>query len=323
MGWRRWLGIFAAALVYAGILYALRPNEGSDIAYSLLYLALFLAPAALIFTLRRRVIHLVKTGELGIIERAGRFRGIVQPGLVLLCPFLETLRVLPTSEQAHLCSEDNVLTLDGVPIGVKMLVRYRLQAATQEAAYRAAYEVFDWQDAVRSQAVAVLHQQIGQRSVDDALKTWTGLGEPIREALWPMAGAWGVTILGVDLHSITIPESLKAALEDAQKAEIEAKAVEYRAGGDAERIRQIAGVLSEGGLDAVMTERYIQALERMSVNPSSHIILPIDLITTLRGLAPGNSKVTSTGSDPQEDPDNRDSSSGPQSAAPKTNPEVA
>lgn len=285
MSWTRRLCIVAALIAYAALLYALWPGEADGTAYRLLYAVLLVVPVVLFLILRRRIIRVVRTGELGIIERTGRFLEVAQPGLILLCPLLETLRVLPTSEQAHLCTEQNVVTADGVPIGAKMLVRYRLEAATRDAAYAATYAVSDWQSVVRSQAVAALHQQVGKQSVDDMLKNWTALGEPIRQSLASAAATWGVEVVGVDLHGISIPESLRVALEDEQKAEIEAKAAEYRAGGQVERIRQVLQVLEKAGLDAVLTERYIQALETMSTNPSSHIILPVDVMHGLRGLA--------------------------------------
>jgi len=82
-------------------------------------------------------------------------------------------------------------------------------------------------------------------------------------------------------------ESLQAALEDSLKSALEAMATQNQAAGEAERIRQIGSGLQEcEAPEAALTARYIQAVEQMSINPSSHIVVPTEIISGLQALSP-------------------------------------
>nr|MBC7245975.1 SPFH domain-containing protein [Chloroflexota bacterium] len=292
MDLRRWLAITLILLISIFILYLLRPTPTSDFWYWSTYILIPSLVAALIVILRRHIFYTVRTGEVGIVERGGKFCGIASPGLVVTLPFLENIRTFPTTEQHCECDEKDVLTRDGVAIGINMLVRYQLQEPVEEAVYRIAYRLPDWEMAVAKQAIAALHQQIGTMTSDEVMQGWTYLGERIRDILQPTMQNWGIDIVAVQLFNMRIPEHLRRALEDSRQAEIEARTVEYRAGGEAERLRQIAESLKNcDWLDGVLTERYIEALEKMSVNPASHILLPIEILHTLKALGAGSTSL--------------------------------
>jgi regulator of protease activity HflC (stomatin/prohibitin superfamily) len=285
MSLRRWLGVIAVGLILVLTLGTSRPTGTSDLMYRLLWLAMLLGVVGMVAAVRHQIIHSVRTGQVGIIERAGRFYDTAGPGPVLVLPFVESLRTLELTEQSHLVHETRVLTAEGIPIGIKMLIRYRLRGPDRESVRLAAYEVSDWQEAVNKEAVATLHQSIGRTTIDQVLRTWSTFGHQIQATLQATADHWGVAIRAIHLFDVHMPDSIREALEDERKAEIEVRATEYRAAGEVERIRQISEVLGEaGGLDAVLTERYIQAMERMSANPSSHIVLPADFLRALRQL---------------------------------------
>lgn len=281
----RWFSAAVVLIIGILILYWLRPTATSDFWYRVTYVLIPASLVAVVVALRRYTLHTVRTGEIAIVERAGRFCSVATPGLVLLIPFLESIRVFPTTEKCYECDEKDLLTRDGVAISINMAVHYQLQEPVSETVFQIAYTLPAWESAVRKQAIIALHQQIGSMTSDEVMQTWPDLGEKIKNNLQILVRDWGIHIGAVQLFNLRIPEDLRRALEDSRQAEIEAKTVEYRAGGEAERLRQIAESLKNcGWLDGVLTERYIEALERMSTNPASHIVLPVEILRVLKAL---------------------------------------
>lgn len=306
MSFRRWLGVVVVGLILVLSLYVLRPTSADRLSYRLSWAAALVVTAVVLIAVRRSVVRTVNSGQVGVIERLGRFVDLARPGPVILLPFVETLRTLELSEQTHLCDEARVLTAEGIPIGMKMLVRFKLQRPDRGSVQKAAYDAPNWQDLVRKHAVTALHQRIGSLSVNDVLKMWIGLGKQIQDSLQHIAQGWGVSILSLELFDIQMPGRVGTALQDQRKAAIEVRSSDFRAAAEAGRIRRLSECLRQCGLpdavllDALQTERYIQALEGMSADPSTRIVVPIDFVRLLErvGTAAPTPAIGSGGQPP-------------------------
>ncbi|MBC7260979.1 MAG: SPFH domain-containing protein, partial [Chloroflexi bacterium] len=196
------------------LLYCLRPTATSDFWYRVTYIVIPVSIVAVIVGLRHYIFHTVRTNEIGIIERAGRFYSVATPGLVLLIPFLESVRIFPTTEQRYECDERDLLTRDGVAISVNMAIHYQLQEPVSETVFQIAYRLPAWEMAVHKQAIVALHQQIGSMTSDEVMQTWPYLGEKIKDNLQITTQDWGVHIAAIQLFNLRIPENLRRALED-------------------------------------------------------------------------------------------------------------
>lgn len=288
MNWRRWTMAVAVTLLVVVVTMKVGqhyfPRGLFSAAVSLVTIIICMLLA---IVLHKRIVHIVRMDEVAAIEFMGRFLDVSTTSIPVV-PILETVYTLPLSEQFYQSELQTVLTRDGVETSMQLTVRYQLQTngrSLKETVYRALYLVADWQLAVRGLVIAILHQQVGRMSVNEVLQTWTNLGAKVRATAQPIAEGWGVQIKGVSISNVHIPEGLRAALEDRQKADAEALTMEARAAGEAERIRLISEGISEcGSLGGVLTERYIQALESMSANPSTRIVLPMELVHMLSSL---------------------------------------
>jgi len=287
---RRWVILFLVAMALLSLIVARGPTRESDPAYWIVSLALIALPLILIFALRVRVFQAVKAGEIGVVERFHQLYDVAPPGLLPLLPFAEVARIIPTTEQIKQYPVAAVLTNDGVSIAFDLLVCYRVKRPTDTPVLRAIaekvlYDVSDWHEAIKATAIGCLHQTVGAMPMTRVLGEWTTIGDSIKTTLQPSADDWGVDIRRVALMNPKISATLEAALEDPHKAQAEAIATEYRAGGEAQRLRLLSNGLQDSSLpNEVLTERYIQALERLSGSPSTHIVLPIELVRGLREL---------------------------------------
>jgi len=307
---RRWVILL---LVVLGLIVTVGPTPQSDLAYWVTSVTLILLPFVLIFALRLRVFQAVNTGEMAVVERFHKFHDIAPPGLFPLLPFAEAARIIPISEQVKQYNVPAVLASDGVSIGFDLLVTYRVKRPSdtltlRQIAEKVLYDVSDWHEAIKAAAISCLHETVGSMPIRKVLGEWTTLGDGIKAALQTAADEWGVDIRSVALMNPRISPGLAAALEDPHKAAAEAKAAEYRAGGEAERIRQLSIGLQESNLpNEVLTERYIQALERISDTQSTHIVLPIEIVRGLRevmqrNLAPATQQEDAGASKPPDSP---------------------
>src|SRR5262245_61530131 len=69
-------------------------------------------------------VRVVRPFERGIVERAGRYRTTVDPGLHMLIPLVDTVRMVDTREQVLGVAAKDVMTKDHVATAVDATVFY-------------------------------------------------------------------------------------------------------------------------------------------------------------------------------------------------------
>jgi len=180
----------------------------------------------------------IRQAEKGIVERFGRYKETLDPGLRFLVPFVDSLRARIDMRETVLDIEPQaVITKDNVGITVDAVVYYYV---TDAKAVR--YEVANFYVAVSKLAQTNLRNLVGDMSLDETLGSRERINSSLRTTLDEATDKWGVKVTRVEVKEILPPNDITVAMSKQMKAEREKRATIL----DAEAYRQKKILEAEG-----------------------------------------------------------------------------
>ncbi len=195
------------------------------------YVGIIIAVLALVALWRAMVI--VRQYERGLVERLGRYKETLQPGLKLLFPFIDRLAVrVDMRERVIDIDPQPVITKDNVAVTVDAVI-YSYVADAKAVTY----EVQNFNIAVSKLAQTNIRNVIGEMSLDETLTSRERINAALRETLDEATDKWGVKVTRVEVKEIEPPRDIADAMSKQMKAEREKRAVILEA--EAYRDKQI------------------------------------------------------------------------------------
>jgi len=221
-------------------------------------------------------VRIVRPYQRGLVERLGKYKETTDPGLRLIFPLVDTMRLVDMREQVVDVPPQEVITKDNVAVTVDAVVYYEPTDPK-----RLLYNIHNFIMAVTKLAQTNLRNVVGEMSLDDALTSRDTVNAALREILDDATDKWGVRVVRVEIQKIDPPPDVMNAMHEQMKAERTRRAVVTEAEGaresavtraegektaailQAEGVRQRAILEAQGQADAVKTradaERYRQA----------------------------------------------------------------
>ena len=148
-------------------------------------------------------VRIVRPFERGVVERLGRFRTTVGPGLRTMRPLLDCMHMIDMREQVLVLTSARVMTKDCVAVDVDTAVFY---APVQPEVLL--YRVADFRQALLTLAHAGVRTAIGELPVDEALTARTDIGMGLRTTLDDASRTWGVEVHRVEIQRVEVPADL-------------------------------------------------------------------------------------------------------------------
>jgi regulator of protease activity HflC (stomatin/prohibitin superfamily) len=183
-------------------------------------------------------VTIIHQAEKGIVERFGRYKETLDPGLRFLVPFVDSLRARIDMRETVLDIEPQaVITKDNVGITVDAVVYYYV---TDAKAVR--YEVANFYVAISKLAQTNLRNLVGDMSLDETLGSRERINSSLRTTLDEATDKWGVKVTRVEVKEILPPNDITVAMSKQMKAEREKRATIL----DAEAYRQKKILEAEG-----------------------------------------------------------------------------
>lgn len=171
-------------------------------------------------------VKIVQQHERGVVERFGRFKEEVNPGLKVILPFIEALRRVDMREQVIDVPPQEVITEDNVTVSVDAVVYYEATDAR-----RLLYQVANFVLAVTKLAQTNLRNVIGEMSLDEAFTSRERVNSSLRQILDDATDKWGVRVVRVEIQRIDPPADVMNAMHEQMKAERTRRAVVLEADG--------------------------------------------------------------------------------------------
>ncbi len=178
-------------------------------------------------------ITVVHQAEKVIIERFGRYKETLDPGLKFIVPFIDNISARIDMRETVLdIAPQPVITKDNVTVTVDAVVYYYV---TDARAVR--YEVANFNVAVSKLAQTSLRNLVGDMQLDETLSSRERINAGLREILDEATDKWGVKVTRVEVKEIEPPRDIADAMSKQMKAEREKRAVVLAA--EAYRDKQI------------------------------------------------------------------------------------
>jgi len=185
-----------------------------------------------------RTLRIVPQARAGIVERLGRYSRTLEPGLHVLVPFVDRMRVrLDLREQVVSFPPQPVITEDNLVVNIDTVIYFQVTDARA-----ATYEIADYIRGIEQLAVTTLRNVIGGIDLEDTLTGRDEINSQLRGVLDEATGKWGIRVNRVELKAIEPPSSIKEAMEKQMRAERDRRAAILTAEG----VKQAQILTAEG-----------------------------------------------------------------------------
>jgi regulator of protease activity HflC (stomatin/prohibitin superfamily) len=257
-------------------------------------------------------VRIVPQGEEWIVERLGKYRKTLTPGLHIIIPYIDAVKYTVTTKDLILdIEQQEVITRDNAVIIANAVAFVKVTDPVG-----AVYGVTDFRLAVRNLVKTTLRSIIGNMDLDESLSSRDQIKAKLKGSIADQAIDWGVTIKSVEIQDIKPSASMQIAMEQQAAAERERKAMVTKAEGEkqsmileaqgkleaaklqadaqvrlaessAQAIQQVTAAIADKELAAMflLGEKYLHSLQAIGASGnSSYVLVPADLQETLRGL---------------------------------------
>jgi regulator of protease activity HflC (stomatin/prohibitin superfamily) len=263
--------------------------------------AVFLAIAVFLILCIFLGVRIVPQSEKHVVERFGRLRAVLGPGINFVVPFLDTVahkisvleRQLPTASQ-------DAITADNVLVKVETSVFYRITEPEKTV-----YRIRDIDGAIATTVAGIVRSEIGKLELDQVQSNRSQLIERVREQVTAMVDDWGVEVTRAEILDVNLDEQTRAAMlqqlnaERARRAQVmeaegkkrsvelaadadlyaaeqEAKARRVLADAEAYATGVIAGAIAANGLEAAQYQvalKQVEALTKVGSGAGKQMII--------------------------------------------------
>ncbi len=201
-----------------------------------LIISLGFAAAVVIAVLKSAVI--VPQRSNFIIERLGKYSRTLDSGFHILIPFIDKVayRQLLKEEVIDVPRQECV-TKDNIQVGVNGVLYLQVIDA-----HKASYGIQDYRYAAAQLAQTTMRSVIGQIDLDKTFEERAKINEEVVQVVDEAATPWGIKVLRYEISDISLPASIKDALEQQMRAERERRAAIAKSEGE----RQAMINVSEG-----------------------------------------------------------------------------
>ena len=263
-----------------------------------------------------KTVRIVPQARARNVERLGRYRKTLEPGMNIIIPFIDRVKpLIDLREQVVSFLGQPVITEDNLVVRIDTVLFFQV---TDPRA--ADYEIVNYIQAIEQLTATMLRSVIGSMDLEVTLTSRDKINTMLRGVLDDASGKWGIRVTRVEIKAIDPPKSVIDAMEKQMRAEREKRAAILTAEGvrqsqiltaegdrqgtilRAQGDKQSAILRSEGQAQAISTVfqsihdsdpdpkllayQYIQALPQIAQGAGSSVwVIPSEVTSALRNLS--------------------------------------
>lgn len=173
------------------------------------------ALAVLIIVTILKAVRIVPQSMKFVVERFGRLRTVLGPGINFTVPFLDRVahkvsvleRQLPTAHQ-------DAITTDNVLVKVETSVFYRVTEPEKTV-----YRIKDVDAAIATTVAGIVRSEIGKMELDQVQSNRNQLTANIREHVKAMVDEWGIEVTRAEILDVALDDATRHAMLQQLNAE--------------------------------------------------------------------------------------------------------
>src|SRR5712691_1355149 len=243
-----------------------------------------------------KTVQIVPQARARNVERLGRYRKTLEPGMNFVLPVIDRVKpLIDLREQVVSFLGAPVITEDNLVVLIDTVLFFQV---TDPRA--ADYEIVDYIQAIEQLTATMLRSVIGSMDLEQSLTSRDKINTLLRGVLDDASGKWGIRVTRVEIRSIDPSQTIKDAMEKQLRAEREKRAAILHAEGlqqsqiltaegdkrgailRAEGQKQSAILRAEGEAQAIST--VFQSIHDGNADPK---LLAYQYLQTLPQLAQG------------------------------------
>jgi regulator of protease activity HflC (stomatin/prohibitin superfamily) len=251
----------------------------------------------LVLLVATRTVRIVPQAKARNVERLGRYRKTLEPGLNLIIPLIDRVKpLIDLREQVVSFLGQPVITEDNLVVKIDTVLFFQV---TDPRA--ADYEIVDYIQAIEQLTATMLRSVVGSMDLEQSLTSRDQINTMLRGVLDDASGKWGIRVTRVEIKAIDPPTTVKEAMEKQMRAEREKRAAVLNAEGarqsqilTADGDKQGAILRAEGDKQGAILRAEGQAEAISTVFASIHAgdadpkLLAYQYLQTLPQLAQGS-----------------------------------
>jgi regulator of protease activity HflC (stomatin/prohibitin superfamily) len=175
-----------------------------------------------------KIVVVVPQQNAYVVERLGKFAGVLDAGMHILVPFMDVIRYRHVlKEQAIDIPEQICITKDNVQVAVDGILYLKILDPE-----RTSYGINNYVFAITQLAQTTLRSEVGKIDLDKTFEERTHINTQVVTEVDKASDAWGVKVLRYEIKNITPPQDVIAAMEKQMRAEREKRAVILQSEGE-------------------------------------------------------------------------------------------
>jgi regulator of protease activity HflC (stomatin/prohibitin superfamily) len=252
-------------------------------------------------------VRIVPQSEKYVVERLGRLRCVLGPGINFIVPFLDRVRHKVSILERQLPSmTQDAITSDNVLVQVETSVFYRIIEPEKTV-----YRIRDVDGAISTTVAGIVRSEIGRMELDQVQANRANLIEAVRTQVAQQVDDWGIEVTRAEILDVNLDQATRQAMlqqlnaERARRAQVteaegqkravelqsdaelyaaeqDAKARRVLADAEAYATQVVAVAIAENGLEAAQYQvalKQVEALQKLGDGSGSQtVVLPANAI---------------------------------------------
>lgn len=173
-------------------------------------------------------VRIVPQSEKFVVERFGRLRSVLGPGINFIVPFLDRVRhkVSILERQLPTASQD-AITKDNVLVQVETSVFFRILEPEKTV-----YRIRDIDAAIATTVAGIVRAEIGKMELDEVQANRSQLIKQIKKSVEDAVENWGIEVTRAEILDVNLDQATRDAMLQQLNAERERRAAVTRAEGE-------------------------------------------------------------------------------------------
>lgn len=160
-------------------------------------------------------VRIVPQSEKHVVERFGRLRSVLGPGINLIVPFLDKVaHKISILERQLPAMEQDAITSDNVLVQVETSVFYRILEPEKTV-----YRIRDVDGAISTTVAGIVRSEIGRMELDQVQSNRAQLIDAIKNQLEAQVDDWGIEVTRAEILDVNLDQATRAAMLQQLNAE--------------------------------------------------------------------------------------------------------